>query len=71
MGHLARVLRPSGPIHGSPPVPFLRVQEMWYPWHQILSVAAECLASELYPNVLDLPVLVKLSSATRLWLSTE
>jgi hypothetical protein len=70
-----------GRLMVDPPVPFLRVQEMWYPWYQISLAALECLASELYPSVLDLPVLVKLPSAllglnwliecTRLWSSTE
>jgi hypothetical protein len=46
-----------------PPVPFLRVQKIWYPWYQISSATPECLASELYPDELDLPVLAKLSSA--------
>jgi hypothetical protein len=46
-----------------PPIPFLRVQETWYPWYQISSIAPECLASKLYYDELDLPVLVKLSSA--------
>jgi hypothetical protein len=36
---------------------------MWYPWYQISSVALECLASKLYPNVLDLPISAKMSSA--------
>jgi hypothetical protein len=47
MGLLAYVLRLSRPTHGRPPVPFDRVQETWYPWHKTLSVAPECLASEL------------------------
>jgi hypothetical protein len=47
MGLMAHVLKLSGPTHGSPPVPFHRVQEMWYPWYQILSAAPEFLASEL------------------------
>jgi hypothetical protein len=46
-----------------PPIPFLQVQEMRYPWYQILSVAPECLAIELYPNVSDLSVLAQFLSA--------
>jgi hypothetical protein len=63
MGHLARVFRLSGPTHGWPPVPFLQVHDTWYPWYQISLATLECLASELYPNELDLPILVKLPSA--------
>jgi hypothetical protein len=63
VGHQARVLRPSGSTHGGPPYPFLRVHDSWYPWYQISSAAPECLASEVSPNVLDLPVSAKLPSA--------
>jgi hypothetical protein len=42
---------------------FYQVQETWYQWYQISSAIPECLASELYPDVLDLPILAKLSSA--------
>jgi hypothetical protein len=63
MGHLARDLRLSGPTHGCPPISFLPVHDTWYPWYKISSAAPECLASELCPNVLDLPVLEKLPSA--------
>jgi hypothetical protein len=63
MGHLVRVFRPSGPTHGWPPVSFLRVHDTWYPWYLISSAAPECLASELYPNELNLHVLTKLPSA--------
>jgi hypothetical protein len=40
MGLLARILRPSGPTHGSPTVLLFRVQETWYPLYQTLSVPA-------------------------------
>jgi hypothetical protein len=46
-----------------PPVPFLQVNDTWYPWYQISSATPECLASEPYPNVLDLPILAKFPSA--------
>jgi hypothetical protein len=35
MGLLAWIFRPSGPTHGRPSYPFLRVQPVGYPWsHQ-------------------------------------
>jgi hypothetical protein len=46
-----------------PPIPFHRVHDTWYPWDQMSSAAPDCLASELYPNEPNLPVLAKLPSA--------
>jgi hypothetical protein len=40
MAHLAWVFRLSGPTHGWPHVPFLRVHDMWHSWYQISSGAA-------------------------------
>jgi hypothetical protein len=37
--------------------------DTWYLWYQISSAAPDCLASKLYYDELDLPVLVKLPSA--------
>jgi hypothetical protein len=43
MGLLACALSLSGLTHGRPPVPFTRVQQMWYPWYQISSAAPHVL----------------------------
>jgi hypothetical protein len=65
MGHLARVLRLSGPTHGTPLPWILSSESMRRGTHGTRShlQPPECLARELSLNVLDLPILVKMLSA--------
>jgi hypothetical protein len=62
-GHLAHVLRPSGMTHGRPPYSFPLSPGHVVPMVPDLISSPECLASELHPNVLDLPILAKVPSA--------
>jgi hypothetical protein len=65
MGLVARVFRLSGPTHGCPPCSFPLTPGGVVPMVPDLISShppSECLASELHPYVLDLPVFMKLAS---------